>query len=102
MKIIYKTTEKTNESQTVEIPKLYKVLLHNDDKTTFNFVIAVLVKVFHRTPEQAIEITNSIHNTGIGIAGQPYSKEIAEEKTLEVTRFASINGFPLKASIEEI
>jgi len=84
----------------VNTPSLYKVVLHNDDKTTFDFVIAVLQRVFHRTAEDAHEITFVIHTTGRGIAGV-YTKEIAEEKALEAINMARANKFPLRATCEE-
>jgi ATP-dependent Clp protease adaptor protein ClpS len=81
---------------------MYKVLLHNDDTTTFDFVIAVLMKIFHKTAEEAIEITKAIHVEGKGVAGAPYSREIAEEKTLETISFSRANNFPLTPTFEEL
>lgn len=94
--------ETIDEQIKVKIPKLYKVLLHNDDTTTFDFVILVLVQIFHRTVEDAIEITKNIHVNQTGIAGSPYTREIAEEKTLETISFARANGYPLTATFEEL
>lgn len=94
--------EKIEETIKVQIPKMYKVLLHNDDRTTMDFVIMVLTRVFHRTVEEAIQITMHIHHNGQGIAGSPYTREIAEEKTLETISLARANGFPLVASFEEL
>ena len=94
--------EKIDETIKVQIPKMYKVLLHNDDTTTFDFVILVLVQIFHRTVEDAMEITKNIHLNQVGIAGSPYTREIAEEKTLETVSFSRANGFPLTATFEEL
>lgn len=94
--------EKIEESTSVQVPKLYKVLLHNDDRTTFDFVIAVLTEIFHHTLNDAVEITQSIHVTGQGIAGSPYTREIAEEKVSETKQFSHANGFPLVATFEEL
>mgnify|MGYP001347412546 CR=1 FL=1 len=94
--------EKIDETIKVQIPKMYKVLLHNDDTTTFALVILVLVKIFHRTVEAAIEITQAIHLTQQGIAGAPYTREIAEEKTIETISFSRASGFPLTATFEEL
>jgi len=94
--------EKIDETVKVQIPKMYKVLLHNDDKTTFDFVIAVLTNIFHRTTEEAVEITQAIHITGQGIAGAPYTHEVAEEKTLETISFSRANNFPLTPTFEEL
>lgn len=94
--------EKIDETIKVAIPKMYKVILHNDDTTTFDFVIAVLSQVFHRTLQDAVEITKSIHVSGQGIAGSPYTREVAEEKTLETISLSRANNFPLTATFEEL
>ena len=94
--------EKIDETIKVVIPKMYKVLLHNDDTTTFDFVILVLCQIFHRSIEDAIEITKAIHLQQVGVAGSPYTREIAEEKTLETISFSRANGFPLTATFEEL
>jgi len=94
--------EKIEEDIKLQVPKMYKVLLHNDDTTTFDFVIAVLLQIFHRDIMDAVEITTAIHETGQGIAGSPYTREIAEEKTMEVLNFSRANGYPLTATFEEL
>jgi len=94
--------EKIDETIKVQIPKMYKVLLHNDDTTTFEFVITILTRIFYKSIEDAIEITKAIHNSGHGIAGSPYTKEIAEEKTSETVALARANGYPLTATFEEL
>ena len=94
--------EKIDESIKVEIPKLYKVILHNDNITTVDFVVDVLVNIFHRSMQDAIQVTLAIHNEGRGIAGAPYTREIAEEKVSEVTRYSRANGVPLKSTFEEV
>ncbi len=86
----------------VKVPGMFKVLLHNDDTTTFDFVIEVLITIFHRSIDDAISVTESIHVEGQGIAGSPYTQEVAEEKALETIRFARANGFPLVATFEEL
>jgi ATP-dependent Clp protease adaptor protein ClpS len=94
--------EREKTTTRVRIPSMYKVLLHNDDTTTFDFVILVLTTIFHKNLDESIEITKSIHVTGQGIAGAPYTLEIAKEKQEEVTNLARANGFPLTASFEEL
>lgn len=94
--------EKIDETIKVQIPKMYKVLLHNDDRTTMDFVILILTQVFHKNMDEAIEITLHIHNNGQGVAGGPYTREIAEEKTSETVSYARANGFPLVATFEEL
>ncbi len=93
--------EKIDETIKVCIPKMYKVILHNDDKTTFDFVILVLMDIFHKNLDDAITVTKLIHEQGQGIAGAPYTREVAEEKTLETISFSRANGFPLTATFEE-
>ena len=94
--------EEVTETIKVFIPKMYKVLLHNDETTTFEFVINVLIRIFHKNFDEAVEITKHIHEHGHGIAGSPYTKEIAEEKTLETIAFSRANSFPLMATYEEL
>jgi ATP-dependent Clp protease adaptor protein ClpS len=94
--------ERIDETIKVQIPKMYKVILHNDDSTTFDFVINVLIRIFHRTVEDAVEVTKAIHLSGQGIAGAPYTHEIAEEKTTESINWARANNFPLTVTYEEI
>jgi len=94
--------EKVEETIKVYIPKMYKVILHNDETTTFEFVIQVLIRVFHRTDSDAIDLARMIHLNGKGIAGAPYTHEIAQEKTLETISFSRANGYPLTATIEEV
>ena len=86
----------------VKSPSMYRVILHNDDKTTFDFVIAVLTNIFHKSVEDSTQITLDIHEHGAGVAGEPYTKEIAEEKAMETMSFAKRNKFPLVATTEEI
>ncbi len=94
--------EKIDEQIKVHIPNMYKVILHNDNTTTVDFVVHVLMRIFHKQLEEAMTITQTIHENGQGIAGGPYTKEIAEEKTLETLGAARTNNFPLMASYEEI
>lgn len=94
--------EKIDTTIRVQIPKFYKVILHNDDSTTFDFVISILVNIFHRSIDDAFELTKEIHEKGQGIAGGPYTREIAEEKTHESVSYARANGFPLTVTFEEI
>jgi ATP-dependent Clp protease adaptor protein ClpS len=75
-------------------PSKYKVIVFNDDKTPVDFVIAMLIKIFHHSPTSAENITLKIHNEGSGVAGI-YSYEIAEQKVVEATALAREHGFPL-------
>jgi ATP-dependent Clp protease adaptor protein ClpS len=81
-------------------PPLYKVLLHNDDYTTMQFVIEILESIFLKTPADAFRIMMQVHREGQGLCGH-YSYEIAETKVALVHANASSQGFPLRASMEE-
>ena len=81
-------------------PRLYRVILHNDDYTTMEFVIAVLVEVFHKSAEQAAAIMFAVHEKGIGVCGV-YPHEVAETKVVMVHNRARRAGFPLKTTMEE-
>lgn len=83
----------------VELPKKYKVLLHNDDYTTMEFVIFILQGVFHKTLEEAEKVMLEVHRTGIGLCGI-YTFEIAESKLKKVERLALEHSHPLMCSIE--
>ncbi len=81
-------------------PPLYKVLLHNDDYTTKAFVVEVLVAVFHKSLEEAMQLMWHVHRNGVGVCGV-YPYEMAETKVKTVTALAREHGFPLKSSLEE-
>lgn len=95
-KTIFKEEVKTK----LEKPKMYRVMLLNDDYTTMEFVIEVLVVVFHKPAADATRIMLDVHEKGRGIVGV-YPYDIARTKVLQVEDMASEREFPLKASIEE-
>ncbi len=82
-------------------PRLYKVLLHNDDYTSMEFVIAILETVFHKSANDATRIMLNVHNEGLGIAGV-YTREICETKISVVHQLAKKNEFPLRCSMETV
>jgi ATP-dependent Clp protease adaptor protein ClpS len=80
-------------------PPLYKVMLHNDDYTTQDFVVYLLQAVFNHVRETAVQIMLHVHTRGIGVAGLfPY--EVAEAKVTHVHELARENEFPLRCSME--
>ena len=85
--------------QEVDEPPLYKVMLLNDDYTTMEFVVEVLMYVFQKSGEQATQIMLNVHRSGVGVCGI-YPLEIAETKVDTVLRLAQENGFPLKCIME--
>ena len=84
----------------LKYPKKYKVYLLNDDYTTMEFVIDILMSIFHKTYDQAQDIMLEVHKRERGLCGV-YTYEIAETKVMQVITKAKDNGFPLKATMEE-
>jgi len=82
-------------------PRKFRVLMHNDDYTTMDFVILILVEVFRKTTQQATQIMLSIHEKGAGECGI-YTAEVAETKIAIVRARAKDAGYPLKCSMEEV
>lgn len=80
-------------------PKMYKVLMHNDDYTTMEFVIHVLMKFFSKNYDEAHAVMLKVHHDSIGICGI-YTHEVAESKSSKVNRYSKGKGHPLKCSIE--
>ena len=81
-------------------PKLYNVILLNDDYTTMEFVIEILEMLFQKSPAEAFGIMMQVHRNGRGLAGV-YTWEVAETKADKVAALAAEAGFPLRATIEE-
>lgn len=84
----------------VETPKMYSVILLNDDYTPMDFVILVLKRFFAKTEEEAQKIMLDVHRKGAGVAGV-YTLEVAEMKVMQVNQFARMNQHPLKSTLEE-
>jgi len=94
-------TDVLTESETkLEKPKLFKVVLHNDDFTTMEFVVFVLQYVFNRSDAEAFTIMLKVHNEGLGIAGI-YPFEIASMKSEKAMNLARAREFPLLCTVEE-
>jgi len=91
-------TESRTEKK-LQKPHLFKVLLHNDNYTTREFVVAVLREVFHRQETEAVQIMLHVHYNGVGVAGV-YTYEVAETKIKTVEQLAQANEFPLRLSME--
>jgi ATP-dependent Clp protease adaptor protein ClpS len=90
---------RTRTERQTRLPDLYKVLLHNDDYTTQEFVDFVLMHVFNHDPDTAHRIMLNVHMRGVGIAGI-YPWEIAETKAAKATTLAREREFPLLITIE--
>ena len=81
-------------------PPMYKVLLHNDNYTTMEFVIQILMIVFHKSYEEATQIMLNVHRSGIGVCGV-FTYEVAETKVDLVNTLAKENECPLKCTMEK-
>lgn len=94
-------TDVLTESQAkLEKPPLFKVLLHNDDFTTMEFVVFVLLTVFHKHEADAFYTMMKVHQDGVGIAGI-YTYEIANMKAEKTLSLARSHEFPLLCTVEE-
>ena len=91
--VLEKTRRKTDK------PKLYKVLLHNDDYTTMEFVVMILESIFSKSPAEAYRVMMHVHTGGVGIAGV-YPYEVAETKVALTHESAKEAGYPLRCSME--
>ena len=89
----------TKSREKVQKARRFRVLFHNDDYTTMEFVVLVLIKFFQKTETEATQIMLSIHHKGHGVAGI-YPRDVAETKVARVTDFAKEHGMPLMVTAE--
>ena len=95
----------TREDTVVDIkekvtePPMYKVLLHNDDYTPREFVVEILMTIFNKPVEEAVQLMWYVHENGIGLIGI-YTFQVAETKIRQTTAVAREYGFPLKTTME--
>ena len=97
---IFEGDLKLKSDKKLDEPKMYRVILHNDHYTTMDFVIEVLVKIFHMPAAKATQVMLDVHKKGAGICGV-YTRDIAVTKVRQVHEMAKTNDFPLKSSYEE-
>jgi ATP-dependent Clp protease adaptor protein ClpS len=88
------------EEVEIREPKMYRVILHNDHYTTMEFVVDILVKIFHKPAPEAKRIMMDVHRRGSGQCGV-YSLDIARTKVSQVHALARQHDFPLRCSTEE-
>lgn len=91
----------TRDDTETKEPPMYKVLLHNDDYTTMEFVISILENVFRKNREEATQIMLNVHEKGIGVAGI-YTYEICETKIAIVHELARKHEYPLRCTMEAV
>lgn len=97
---MYDEAPVAESQEKVEQPPLFKVLLHNDDYTTMEFVVWVLESVFNMPEEQAVQVMLNVHLRGTGVAGI-YTYEVAEMKVEKTIALAREHEYPLLATLEE-
>ena len=97
----FEEQKQVRNKEELKEPSLYKVLLHNDDYTTMEFVIMILETVFKKDSTEATRIMLNVHNQGVGIAGV-YTREVGETKISVVHNMAKKNQYPLKCSLEKV
>ena len=90
----------TESRERLKKPPLFRVLLHNDDFTTMEFVVEVLKRVFNKEDGDAFRVMWAVHTQGVGCAGV-YTYEVAEMKVERVTQMAREQEFPLLCTVEE-
>lgn len=94
------TELETKDEVLLKYPKRYKVFILNDDYTSMDFVIDILMSVFHKSYEESEAIMLEVHKKERGLCGV-YTHEIAETKVMQVHKKARESGFPLKSTMEE-
>ena len=95
-----KIEEEVEIELVLESPQMYRVILHNDDYTSMDFVVMILTNIFHKNHKEAEVLMITIHEKGSAICGV-YTYEIAQTKAEQVKKLAKQNEFPLLATIEE-
>ena len=84
----------------VREPRKFHVIMHNDDYTTMEFVVEVLMDIFHRNKEDAVALMMTVHKNGSAVVGE-YSYDIASSKIRAVSQRAEREGYPLRMTLEE-
>ena len=93
------TITESRTEQELERPRMWRVLLHNDDWTTQEFVVWILETIFHKDHGEAFEIMMSVHRSGMGIAGV-YTHDVAETKVRTTKQLAEEHEYPLLVTME--
>ena len=93
------TLTESRSDQQLEHPRLWRVLLHNDDYTTQDFVVWVLESIFNKQTAEAFAIMLSVHRSGLGLAGV-YTHDVAETKLKATRQAAEEHEFPLLVTME--
>ncbi|MCB0368183.1 MAG: ATP-dependent Clp protease adapter ClpS [Bdellovibrionales bacterium] len=84
----------------IDTPKMFSVILLNDDYTPMDFVVLILKKFFNKTEEEAVKVMLDVHKKGSGVAGV-FTLEVGEMKVMQTNQYAQMNQYPLKSTLEE-
>ena len=98
-RVLPSSLTETQSEQKLQRPRLWRVLLHNDDYTTQDFVVWVLETIFHKPRGEAFAVMMNVHRTGIGIAGV-YTHDVADTKVRATKQLAEQHEFPLLVTME--
>ena len=98
---VIKTEIKQAPKSKLKVPKLYKVVLFNDDYTTMDFVVEILISIFNKPAAEATRIMLDVHKKGKGVCGV-YIYDIALTKVNQVHNYARLNEYPLRCGYEEV
>src|SRR3954466_7876410 len=93
------TLTDSRSDEKLERPRMWRVLLHNDDYTTQDFVVWILETIFHKERGEAFTIMLSVHQSGMGLAGI-YTHDVAETKVKATKQLAEQHEFPLLVTME--
>ena len=93
------TITESRHEQKLQPPRFWRVLLHNDDYTTQDFVVWILETIFHKPPGEAMSIMLSVHRSGMGLAGI-FTHDVAETKVKVTKKLAEEHEFPLLVTME--
>ena len=93
------TLAETRSDQKLQRPRMWRVLLHNDDYTTQDFVVWVLETIFRKPRAEAFAIMMSVHRSGLGVAGV-FTHDVAETKVKATQRLAEEHEYPLLVTME--
>jgi ATP-dependent Clp protease adaptor protein ClpS len=96
----YEDSPLVEEETRAKVPPRYRVLIHNDDFTTMEFVVRVLIELFRKSHAEANFIMLTVHQKGVGACGE-YSRDVAETKVAQVTQLAREHGHPLLCTLEK-
>ena len=97
----YEDSTLVEDEVKTKIPPRYRVIIHNDNYTTMDFVVHVLIEIFHKSHAEATFIMLTIHRNGFGACGE-YSRDVAETKVAQVTKRAQEQGHPLLCTMEKV